>query len=421
MCAQPSEFEAFCPIDDVERAARFALWRVRGVGSRRMARLLEVTEGQLAQLFEADAASAGRLLQRCGLGEGVGERVRQVLADPAAGELLAREVDALPASTRIRHVGEPDYPARLLDLPDPPVFVYVRGDASWLSSRATVAVVGSRKASVADVRLAHTLAAELAAAGCAVISGGALGVDAAAHRGCLDAGAPTIAVLAGGVERPTPRRNAAVFEQVVGQGAIVTEYPLGVRPRRFHFQRRNELIAALGDATVVVRAGEKSGTMLTARAAARLGRPLCAVPGALDSPLTQGCHKLLVDGAQCVRHARDVLERVLNRPRTGEQLVLDVSPAAPVSETPPRAAPSSPRPAPSSPRPAVCLDTLSADARTLYEALGILVAETDEGVGRDPLARHLQWDAGRLSSALLELELAGAVSKRPGADAFVRR
>lgn len=307
--------------------------------------------------------------------------------------------------------GEPGYPARLLDLDDPPDDLYVRGSLQELESMKTVAIVGSRKATVRGVRLARQIACDLARCGIMVISGGALGVDAAAHRGCLDGQSPTVSVLAGGVDKPTPVRNASVFEAILGRGALISEYPPGTRPRRYHFHRRNDLIAALGDVTLVVRAGLKSGTMITARAARTLGRPLCAIPGALDDPLTEGCHQLLVDGAQCVRSATDVVEYALTSGATDAQLSLPVDPK-------PSRQPGSHSHNDADVR---TFDTsgLSDDACALFEALHELGEPGRIGVARDRLQRELQWTPGRLNPAILELELNGAVSKRAGAGVFV--
>ncbi|QDG54707.1 DNA-protecting protein DprA [Persicimonas caeni] len=311
--------------------------------------------------------------------------------------------------------GAPEYPARLLDLDNPPEQLYVRGSLRWLAYMKTVAIVGSRKATVRGVRLARRIAKDLAEAGVVVISGGALGVDAAAHRGCLEGKAPTISVLAGGVDRPTPVRNADVFANIIGRGALVSEYPPGTRPRPFYFHRRNDLIAALGDATLVVRAKVSSGTMITARAARKLERPLCALPGELDDPLVKGCLELLVEGAQCVRNAADILEHVLEVPAARAQLNLRVAtkPSRP-NGAQTRASPDEE----SSEQAAIVPSSLSEDGLALYKAIREMAGAGGEGVGVDQLKRQLEWSAARLNSALLEAELAGCICKRAGANVY---
>lgn len=315
------------------------------------------------------------------------------------------------ASLHTIELGDPNYPARLLDLKKPPELLYVRGSLQGLSHMKTVAIVGSRKATVRGTRLAYRVARELGQAGVVVISGGALGIDNAAHRGCLDASTPTISVLAGGVDRPTPRRHAADFAEIAEQGALLSEYPAGTRPRNYHYHRRNDIIAALGDATLVVRATPHSGTMITARAARKLGRPLCALPGALDDPLAEGCHELIVTGAQCVRGAGDILEHVLGMTSAGGQLSLQPPAPAPAPcQKRPEQAEQPKRPLPAN---------LSDDGLALAKAIRELAGTAGDAVSVDQLARRLDWSITRLNGAILEVELTGAIAKQPGANAFV--
>lgn len=173
-----------------------------------------------------------------------------------------------------------------------------------------MAIVGARAASGRAVALAHELGSELAARGIEIVSGGAIGVDAAAHRGALDGGGRTIAVLASGLGAPYPARNLPLFDDIVALGgAVVTPYCDDVPPRRFHFVRRNRLIAALADAVVIVDASLSSGSLYTARAAVDLDRVLAAVPGA------PGCDALIAQGAAVVESAADVEAALAGRPR----------------------------------------------------------------------------------------------------------
>lgn len=397
----------FSDISTAERAARWGVWRVSGIGFARFLALLDAAEGNLAGLFAQPQREQRALVERANIGEQAQLRVLERLRCTDPEDAYARELDLLGADGQLLAIGEPAYPRELLDLRYPPLFLYVRGS---LARGSQVALVGSRRVQYAQAALAQQIAGDLARAGVMTVSGGALGVDAAAHLGCLEAGAASIAVLAGGVERPTPRRNAALFERMVEHGALISEYPLGVVPRPYHFQRRNELIAALSQATVVIRAGLQSGTMLTARAAAELGRPICAVPGAPDEPLAAGCNQLLVDGAACVRDARDILKRVFERPEDASQLSLDLRASAAIRRPARARQPSAPK--------TVELGAFSKDARALFEALRMLAGPAGADVGRDELKRKMGWSESRLCPAMLELELGGAMQKKAGANRY---
>jgi DNA processing protein len=171
-----------------------------------------------------------------------------------------------------------------------------------------VALVGARRASPYGLEVARTLARDLAVAGVAVVSGMALGIDAAAHAGALEAGGPTVAVLPGGADVAYPASKRGMHREVVAHGAAVSELPPQVRPRRWCFPARNRLIAALAQLTVVVEAGERSGSLITARCARDLGRDVGAVPGRVTSPLSAETNALLRDGAHVVAGAQDVLD-----------------------------------------------------------------------------------------------------------------
>ncbi|MFH5822488.1 DNA-processing protein DprA [Georgenia sp. AZ-5] len=226
--------------------------------------------------------------------------------------------------------GDPEWPARLDDLGERrPFALWVRGGLAQVGAPApapggappappapvapgaAVAVVGSRAATAYGQRVAAELAAGLVAEGVSVVSGGAYGIDAAAHRGALAAGGHTVAVLAGGVDRLYPAGNTALLEAVLAAGAVVAEVPPGCAPSRSRFLARNRLIAALGAATVVVEAAWRSGALSTAAHAAGLSRPVGAVPGPVTSMASAGCHRLLREqGAVCVTDAAEVLELV---------------------------------------------------------------------------------------------------------------
>ncbi len=207
--------------------------------------------------------------------------------------------------------GDPSWPHRLDDLgAHAPVCLWVRGDAGALTAGApAVALVGARAASAYGEHVAMELSAELARRGVAVISGAAYGIDGAAHRAALAAGGITVALLAGGVDRPYPAGHTTLLDRIAASGAVVGEVPCGAAPTKWRFLQRNRLIAALADATVVVEAGRRSGSLNTAGHAAELGRPLGAVPGPITSAASVGCHRLLREfDARCVTSADEVVE-----------------------------------------------------------------------------------------------------------------
>jgi DNA processing protein len=202
---------------------------------------------------------------------------------------------------------EARYPPALRDLTAPPAVLHVRGEVAALGQPLPVAVVGTRRPSAYGVELASAIARGVASCGLPVASGMALGIDSAAHRGALEAAGPTIAVLAAGAERPYPAARRALYRRIVAGGAVVSELPPGTGARRWMFPARNRIIAALAAATVVVEAGERSGSLITAAIARELGRPVGALPGRVTSPLAAGPHGLLAAGASVVRGAADVI------------------------------------------------------------------------------------------------------------------
>ena len=220
-----------------------------------------------------------------------------------AHELIRR---ANAASAVILLQGEAGYPEVLLDLPDPPSFLFALGDSTLLARRR-VGIVGTRHSSAAGDRIAHEMAATLARAGVVVVSGMAFGIDAAAHRGALDAGGGTIAVLGGGVDMPYPPAHAALHERIARDGLVLSEAPMGSRPIKGAFPRRNRIIAALSETLIVVEAGDRSGALITSGLALDLGRTVASVPGPIDSPRHVGSNRILFEGASFIARVEDVL------------------------------------------------------------------------------------------------------------------
>ena len=261
----------------------------------------------LARLVAAAGSIRSEALTDPATCEGAGwspEQIRDLLEqarDWTDEDWLERHPEWQPVA-----LGEPDYPALLLQIPEPPPVLFVRGDPAVLH-RPQVALVGTRNPS-ADGRVnAHAFARGLAQTGFVVTSGLALGVDGRAHEGALETGT-TVAVLGSGPDRVYPARHKDLAERVAQAGALVTEFPPGAPPRAHHFPRRNRLISGLSLATLVVEAAPRSGSLITARLAAEQGREVLAVPGSLHNPQSRGCHGLLRDGARWMESVADVRE-----------------------------------------------------------------------------------------------------------------
>ncbi len=223
--------------------------------------------------------------------------------------------------------GDPFFPEPLAATFDPPELLFVRGQLP-VQARAAVALVGSRKASAYGKGVASGLARELVAAGVAVVSGAAYGIDAAAHRGALEAGGPTVAVLGCGLDVVYPPQHRNLYREIEGRGCLVTEYPLGMRPLRRHFPERNRIIAGLVQAVVVVEAAAKSGALITADFAAEEGRDVWAVPGQLGHALSVSPHKLIQDGAWLCTCAQDILDDIRFPAAQHSRIVLPGAPGS---------------------------------------------------------------------------------------------
>jgi len=240
---------------------------------------------------------------------GLGDEARAWLAAPDTALLDADQqwLDRSGALLVVR--GAPDYPPQLALAPDPPLVLFVRGDPGLLAL-PQLAIVGSRNPSPQGARDAEAFAAHLARAGLAIVSGLALGIDAAAHRGTLAAGGTTIAVCGTGLDRVYPRANHALATEIVARGALVSEFPPGTPALKQNFPQRNRTIAGLSLGTLVVEAAAVSGSLITARCASEAGREVFAIPGSIHNPLAKGCHRLIREGAKLVEKGDDVLEEL---------------------------------------------------------------------------------------------------------------
>ncbi len=249
--------------------------------------------------------AAGRLATRAV----VGDRADLLFdADPTASIEQALAWADTPGH-HILALDDNAYPPALLEIPDPPNILYVRGNPDLLKARG-LAMVGSRNATPQGIQTAESFAKTLAAHGLCIVSGLALGIDAAAHRGALASEGKTVAVIGTGADRLYPARNKELALRIAEHGAIVSEFPLGTPAIAANFPRRNRIISGLSRGVLVVEAAPESGSLITARLAAEQGREVFAIPGSIHSPVARGCHQLIKQGAKLVETARDVLEEL---------------------------------------------------------------------------------------------------------------
>ncbi|MBU3564802.1 DNA-processing protein DprA [Polynucleobacter sp. MWH-HuK1] len=204
-----------------------------------------------------------------------------------------------------------DYPRGLQDLYDPPDSLYIYGDASLLK-KPMIAIVGSRNASPEGLKNARYLAQDLARAGALIVSGMAMGIDSAAHHAVIELGSGhfTAAILGTGLDIIYPRQNINLSRAIGQQGLLISELPMGTGPKAWHFPRRNRIIAALSLGVVVIEAAKRSGSLITARLAAELGREVFALPGPISNPNSIGCHMLIQQGAKLAFRTSDILEEL---------------------------------------------------------------------------------------------------------------
>ena len=270
--------------------------------------------------------SARRLLTAFGLPEQVFAQkeaaLRQVVSPAQTQALLVPPPDWMPtceathawlAAGANRHVltlADAAYPAELLEIADPPLLLYAQGDLALLSHPIRLAVVGSRNPTAQGVLTARDMCRALAACGVCIVSGLALGIDGAAHEGALDAEGGTIAVVGTGLDRVYPRRHLDLAHRMAAHALLISEFPLGTSPSPSNFPKRNRIIAGLSQGTLVVEAALASGSLITARCAADMGRDVFAIPGSIHSTQAKGCHALIRQGAKLVETAQDVLEEL---------------------------------------------------------------------------------------------------------------
>jgi len=354
-------------LSPAELAAWLRLTESVGPGAAR--RLLAMA-GSPEAVFELPAAALDQALPG---------KQREALHRPPEhlAELIARAGDwQQQPGHDLLVLGDADYPPQLLATADPPLLLWLQGRRELLAT-PSLAIVGSRNPTAQGGDNARAFARALAQSGYTIVSGLALGVDAAAHEGALDAAGATIAVVGTGLDQVYPRRNEKLAARLLEAGSLIaSEYSLGTPVMQANFPRRNRIIAGLSRGCLVVEAALQSGSLITARLAVEAGREVFAIPGSIHSPQSRGCHALIRQGAKLVESAQDVLEEL---PPMGAR------------PEPPQALPDTPH-----------------EQQALLDAMGF------DPVSLDALMARSGWPAAELSAALLELELDGQVARLAG-------
>ena len=348
---------------DVSLKAWLALSLTRGLGGESARRLLKEF-GSPDAVFAASIRSLKSIVKA-----DVAAEISKGISDDQLAPALAWLEDS---NNHIVTLADSDYPQALLNIPDPPLLLYVKGRLESLN-RSALAIVGSRNATPQGIHNAEAFAKTLSDAGLCIISGLAHGIDAAAHRGALRGQGSSVAVVGTGLDKVYPAANRDLAHALAQQGALVSEFPLGTPPLAANFPRRNRLISGMSIGCLVVEAGLQSGSLITARLALEQGRDVFAIPGSIHAPQSKGCHTLLKQGAKLVETAQDILEELSG---------LVISPAR-------------------SP------DAQDADS-ALLEHLGF------DPVDVDTLSMRCGLTIAELSAMLLTLELSGRISTLPG-------
>ncbi len=362
---RPASTPAFAPADWIR------LEQTPGVGGATVRKLL-AEFGSPQHIF-----SAGYRALRAHLAAAPARALCEPPSEPVARQLgVTMEWLARPGNHLLTLL-DAAYPPALAHIPDPPPLLYLKGRPELLAGPA-LAVVGSRNATLQGKANAEVFSQALSGAGLTIVSGLALGIDAAAHEGALAGVGSTVAVIGTGADTVYPARNHALAHRIAAEGCIVSEYALGTPPLSANFPRRNRIISGLAAGVLVVEAAAQSGSLITAQLAASQGRDVFAIPGSIHSALAKGCHQLIKEGAKLVESAADVLEELR---------------MAPLAAMAPSAMPA---------------QGASAAARAVLATMG------HDPVDADTLALLCVAEPGQLSLILLELELAGQVERLPG-------
>ncbi|MEE8171101.1 MAG: DNA-processing protein DprA [Phycisphaerae bacterium] len=365
---------------------------VEGLGPILTARLIEHFKD-----IDAVLAAAPAQLKYV---EGIGE-IRAGRIGWAPADAVERELElAAAGGVRILCIADDEYPKSLLATPDPPVCLYVRG-AFEPEDALALAIVGTRRCSTYGREQAERLGAQAGEVGFTVVSGMAVGIDTAAHRGALLAKGRTIAALGCGLGHVYPRRNEELAELIARNGAVISEYPMQVVPIDQNFPRRNRILAGLSLGVIVVEASDRSGALITARMASEYNREVFAVPGRIDTAYARGCHRLIRDGAaMLVTDLQDVLDALGD---VGRALALPTVPGETNVDD-------SPNPNQAVPQPSAPLEN---HERRLLDAM------PNEPVSIEGLTDRCAFGPARVAATLTSLQLKGCVRRQPG-DFYVR-
>jgi DNA processing protein len=379
-----------------------------GIGAVRGKALLQ-RFGPPEAVLQAGPAAVAQTLQSVALAQALFRRhpVRDAAVANALAWLLGGAATGGQEAPRsILVLGGAGYPPRLLDLADPPLLLYCVGNPLWLS-RPQIGIVGSRNATAIGAATARALAGAVSAAGWTVTSGLAEGIDQAAHQGALGGPGSTVAALGTGIDRIYPSQHHALAQRIAADGALISEQPIGMPPLPANFPRRNRLIAAMASGILVVEATLRSGSLITARLAADLGREVLAVPGSIHSPLARGSNSLIRQGAKLVESADDILSEVPAISRLGLRSAFrtdSMSPSFPAETT---------SPAPRRPAGQVREDGSQAPADGLPEEQArMLAVMSADPVMLETLAARQCLPIAKALAALQTLELIGLVQRQ---------
>lgn len=306
-----------------EASLWIALNQIQGLGNAKIIQLL-AKFGSPDNIFAANTS-----------------QLKEVVSDTTAKEIkLGIQADVIQPTldwlqkdnTHVVTLADSEYPQRLLQITNPPAVLYAIGDLRWLN-HYTIAMIGSRNATQQGEKNADSFAQEMCRQGLCVVSGMALGIDGAAHRGAIKSTGATIAVVGTGLDIVYPAKHRELAHQIAERGLIISEFPLGTPSKAQHFPRRNRIISGLSLGCLVVEANVASGSLITARLATEQGREVFAIPGSIHSPVSKGCHQLIKQGAKLVESAEDILEELKNLVPTHSPLGLKTQTGTPPLET----------------------------------------------------------------------------------------
>ncbi|WP_250482882.1 DNA-processing protein DprA [Caballeronia sp. GaOx3] len=387
--------EAAPTLDADELRAWLRLAHAKGLRPLALRTLLGAFGGPLEVLSESFASLAEIADARAA--EAVLAPPEEIEGVPFDDYIEAAFAWASEPGNHILTLADPTYPQALLTMPDPPPLLYAKGRLELLQARA-VAIVGSRHASPQGLEDARRFARVLSDAGLAVVSGLALGIDASAHRGALEGATGTVSVIGTGADLVYPAAHHTLAHEIAREGAMLSEWPLGTPARSANFPQRNRLIAGMSGGVLIVEAAMRSGSLITARLANEMGRDVFAIPGSIHAPLSQGCHRLLKQGAKLVETPEDVLEEFGFSPAT----------ARAASTAARRARPRAVSASWASARSDEAESAIDGDASRVLDALGHAPATLEI------LSMRTDLDGAALQGALLQLELSGRVAALAG-------